>query len=127
MKNPHTINWFEIPATDLARATKFYETVMRITMEKMEMEDMKMSIFPSTPNDQMMTVHGGVMQHKDYQPSTQGTLIYLNAGEDLTPFLERVETSGGKVMMPKTAIGEHGFCATFTDTEGNRIGFHSMN
>ncbi len=125
MRNPHTINWFEIPVTDLARATKFYETVMNIEMEKMEMEDMKMSIFPSQNDSEVMTVHGGLMQHKDYTPSNQGTLIYLNAGQDLAPILEKIESAGGKVRMPKTALGEHGFCATFEDTEGNRIGLHS--
>ncbi len=127
MKNPHTINWFEIPVTDLARATKFYETVMNIKMEKMEMEDMKMSIFPSQNDSETMVVHGGLMQHKDYVPSNQGTLIYLNAGQDLAPYLEKVASAGGKVRMPKTSIGENGFCATFEDTEGNRIGLHSLN
>lgn len=33
---------------------------------------------------------------------------------------------GGSVFQEKTAIGEHGFCALANDTEGNLIGFHSM-
>lgn len=28
--------------------------------------------------------------------------------------------------MPKTAIGQNGFMAHFTDTDGNKAGFHSV-
>jgi predicted enzyme related to lactoylglutathione lyase len=41
--------------------------------------------------------------------------------------LAKVEKAGGKILMPKTAIGENGFIAHFADTEGNRVAFHSMN
>jgi predicted enzyme related to lactoylglutathione lyase len=37
-----------------------------------------------------------------------------------------VEAAGGKITMPKTAIGANGFMARFLDTEGNRMAFHSM-
>ena len=127
MLNPHTINWFEIPVTDLPRATNFYETMMDMKMEKMEMEDMKMSVFPAEGNSDFVTVHGSLMLHNNYKPSGDGVLIYLNGGNDLTPYLERATKAGGKVVMPKTQIGEHGFCAMFIDTEGNRIGLHSPN
>ena len=40
--------------------------------------------------------------------------------------LDRVEGAGGKVVMPKTSIGENGFMALFLDTEGNKVGLHSM-
>jgi predicted enzyme related to lactoylglutathione lyase len=53
-------------------------------------------------------------------------MVYLSGGEDLSAPLGRVEAAGGKVVMPKTSIGEHGFCAMFLDTEGNRVGLHSM-
>ena len=32
-KNSNALNWFEIPALDIARATKFYETIFDIKME----------------------------------------------------------------------------------------------
>jgi predicted enzyme related to lactoylglutathione lyase len=44
---------------------------------------------------------------------------------DLTNELKRVEPAGGKVLQPKTSIGEFGFYAFVEDTEGNRIGIHS--
>lgn len=59
-------------------------------------------------------------------PQKEGTLVYLNGGDDLAVPLEKIEKSGGKVLMPKTAIGENGFMAIFLDTEGNRVAFHSL-
>ena len=35
--------------------------------------------------------------------------------------------AGGKVAVPKTKISdEHGFFAIFIDSEGNKVGLHSM-
>ena len=31
--NPYTINWFEIPVTDFARAKAFYEAVLATTIQ----------------------------------------------------------------------------------------------
>ena len=53
--------------------------------------------------------------------------MYLNGGEDLSTVLDKVEGAGGKVMQPKTDIGENGFIAFIEDTEGNKVGLHSMN
>ena len=33
---------------------------------------------------------------------------------------------GGEVLLPKTSVGEHGFCAWLRDSEGNRVGLHSL-
>ncbi len=70
---------------------------------------------------------GALVKHADYRPSATGTVVYLNAGADLALPLGRVETSGGKVITPKTKISdEAGYYALFLDTEGNRVGLHSM-
>ena len=58
--------------------------------------------------------------------SSAGALVYLNGGDDLSVTLSKVEAAGGKILLPKTAIGPNGFMAHFTDTEGNKIGLHSM-
>ena len=53
--------------------------------------------------------------------------VYLNGGSDLNNVLNRVETAGGQVLLAKTEIGEeHGFFAFFLDSEGNKVGLHSM-
>ena len=63
---------------------------------------------------------------KDYKPTTDGALLYLNAGEDLQAMLDKVEKNGGQVILPKTEISpEMGYFALFIDTEGNKLGLHS--
>ena len=44
----NSLNWFEIPAKDLARAKKFYERILGIKMELMEMPGMNAAMFPNT-------------------------------------------------------------------------------
>ena len=123
MKN--AINWFEIPATDYERAKKFYNTMLGIEIADMPMPEGKYGMFPfDQEND---GVGGGIMQMEGINPSADGVTIYLNGGDDLSASLSRVEAAGGKIIMPKTDIGENGFMAQLMDTEGNRVALHSWN
>jgi len=47
MIHKHSISWFEIPAQDLDRAQKFYQTIFEIEMIAMEFPGFKMRIFPT--------------------------------------------------------------------------------
>jgi predicted enzyme related to lactoylglutathione lyase len=122
----NAISWFEIPSTDLDRAQKFYETIFGLTLIPLDMPDIKMRMFPI---EDMTGVGGAIVQSNgSHKPSsTEGPLIYLNGNPDLQKILEKVEKAGGSIMMPKTEISpEYGFMALFIDTEGNRIGLHSV-
>ena len=119
----NSLNWFEIPATDIKRAKKFYETVFNITMEEMEMGPMKSAMFPMEGGSGK--ANGSITQSDMHKPSMTGCVIYLNADPDLSDALGRVEKAGGKVTMPKTGIGPNGFMAFFVDTEGNQMAMHS--
>jgi predicted enzyme related to lactoylglutathione lyase len=70
---------------------------------------------------------GAIGFGENFVPSTTGTTVYLDGGENLSVPLGRVESAGGKIILPKTAIGPNGFIALFIDSEGNKVGFHSMN
>ncbi|MGS5086308.1 VOC family protein [Hydrogenophaga sp. A37] len=119
----HAISWFEIPVTDFARAKAFYETVLGRPIETMTMGPSTMGFLSMSPD----TVGGAIVQGDGTAPSKSGTLVYLNGGDDLSPMLARVEGAGGSVAVPKTDIGSgFGFFAHFIDTEGNRVGLHSM-
>lgn len=124
MKN--AINWFDIPARDFERAKSFYETVLGAKLETMPIEDMGMSM-AFLPADYENGVGGGITFGPGYEPSDKGALLYLNGGEDLAIPLARVEAAGGKILIPKTAMGPNRFMAQFMDSEGNRIAFHSQN
>lgn len=122
MKN--AINWFEIPVRNFTKARKFYETIFGADMQLMEAMGMKSAFFPA----EMETggIGGCIIQGEGYEPSEKGSLIYLNGGDDLGVPLSKVEAAGGKILLSKTAIGPNGFMAHFTDTEGNKVGLHSM-
>ncbi len=123
----NAISWFEIPTTDIDRATKFYEAIFGINLTPMDMPNIKMRMFPL---DDMMNGVGGALVHSDgfHKPSlTDGPLIYLNGNPDVQNVLDKVEAAGGKIMIPKTEISpEYGFMAVMEDTEGNRIALHSV-
>ena len=121
------ISWFEIPATDLNRAQKFYESIFGIQLQALDMPNIKMRMFPI--DDPMSGVGGALVDSNGFhKPSvTDGPLIYLNGNPDVQKVLDKVEAAGGKIMLPKTEISpEYGFMGVFVDTEGNRIGLHSV-
>ena len=121
------ISWFEIPSKDLDRATKFYEKIFGISLIPMDLPDIKMRMFPV--EDQMTDIGGAVVYSVGFhKPSaTDGPLIYLNGNPDVQNVLDKVEAAGGSIMVPKTEISpEYGFMAVIIDTEGNRVGLHSI-
>ncbi len=123
----NAISWFEIAATDLNRATTFYENIFDITLIPLDLPNIKMRMFPL--EDTMTQVGGAVVDSGGFHKpsSTDGPLIYLNGNPDVQKALDKVEAAGGKIMVPKTMISpEYGFMAVILDTEGNRIGLHSV-
>lgn len=120
----NTLNWFEIPVTDMDRAKKFYETVFDIKMTDLDLgPELKMSLFP----DPHGGVGGALCLHSDfYHPGYQGPLVYLNANPTMADKLERVVAAGGKVIKPMSKISDdYGSMSVFEDTEGNRMAMHT--
>lgn len=118
------ISIVEIPVTDFPRAVTFYEAALGITIQEMEMDGVTMGILPSEEG----TVNVVLAKGADYKPTTDGTVLYLQAGTDLQPMLDTITQHGGRVLVPKTPINpEMGFFALFIDTEGNKVGLHSAH
>jgi predicted enzyme related to lactoylglutathione lyase len=116
----HTINWFEIPVTNIERAIRFYETVFATTLTREDMEDMQMATFPYEDGQ----VSGGLTQFEHYKPSADGTIIYLDAPQ-LDAMIERAKKAGGQLVFgPHTLPNNIGRIALLIDSEGNRIGLH---
>lgn len=124
IKMKNAINWFEIPATDFTRAKNFYETILSVEIMEMPFPHGKYGMFPA--DMQNGGIGGGLVQSEGFGPSMEGTMVYLNGGDDLNVPLSKVESVGGKIVMPKTSIGQNGFMAHFIDTEGNKVALHSM-
>lgn len=122
-KMNNLISIVEIAVNDFARASKFYQAILGIAIEEIDMDGNKMGVLP---NDEG-TVNVVLVKGNDYKPSTDGAVIYLNAGTDLQPMLDKVKENGGQEIVAKTMISpDMGFFALFIDTEGNKIGLHSI-
>jgi predicted enzyme related to lactoylglutathione lyase len=118
----NAINWFEIPATNFDRAKKFYSSIFNAELHLEQIVDTQMAFLPVEEGG----VGGAICAGKDHKPSAEGTIPYLNGGDDLNGVLNRVEAAGGQVVLPKTQISEEiGYYAFFMDTEGNKIALHS--
>jgi predicted enzyme related to lactoylglutathione lyase len=116
-------NWFEIPVKDLDRAKGFYEYVLGVQLAVGDLGPLQMVWFPMIQN--APGAAGALVKAEGYKPSTAGTLVYFSVG-DIEATLARVKNKAGKVLTPKTSIGQYGFIAHFRDCEGNRVGLHSM-
>jgi len=119
----HLSNWIEIPTVDMQRAKKFYGELLGVGWNEMHMGGNDYALFDV--KDRFNT--GCLVKGDGYVPSMQGVVVYLNGGDDLSVVLGRVAKAGGKVLLAKTFLSkEAGHIAYFQDTEGNKIGLHSM-
>lgn len=122
----HAVNWFEIPATDLNRAQRFYETLLGASLKRETMGSEQMAIFPSEGDN---AVSGCInVGAEGVAPSRSGTRVYLDASPSIDAALGRVTGAGGRVHTPKTALPPGmGYFAHIEDSEGNVVGLHAMN
>ena len=116
----NTCVWFDIPATDLKRAEKFYSAVLDAKVEPIP--GMEGFVLPHKGEE----VSGCVFKKSGEAPSAEGVLIYLNAQGRLADAVAKVEANGGLILQPAHPIGPYGFRAVIRDSEGNRIALHSM-
>jgi predicted enzyme related to lactoylglutathione lyase len=118
----HAVSWFELPVSDLERATAFYATTLGVELGDIaEADDRRFAMFPAEDG-----VSGALVQGEGYVPSMEGALVFLNAGDALQPVVDRVEAAGGRVLLPRMDMGEWGVAAFVVDTEGNKVALHAM-
>ncbi len=120
----NVVGWFEIPVKEMDRAKKFYTSVFNKKLTDMPMPDYEMATFDMV--DDGPNSGGALVKGEETAPCPSGTLVYFSC-DDIQNELSRVEKNGGKIVFPKTSIGEYGFISHIIDTEGNRIGLHSVN
>ncbi len=120
----NALNWFEIPATDINRAQRFYEALMGAPMRREDMAGMQMANFAYDPGT---GVGGCVMSGPGMVPSNSGSVVYLAATPTLGAVLARLPQAGGKLLTPTVTLPEGmGVFAHIEDSEGNRVGLHSQ-
>ncbi len=125
MNNP--IGWFEIYVEDMQRAKAFYEGVLGVTLTRLESPDpgsvIEMWAFPMEQN--AYGASGTLAKMPGVAAGGNSTLVYFSC-TDCAVEAARAVTYGGQLQQGKTSLGPYGHMALLIDTEGNRIGLHSM-
>jgi len=113
---------FEVPFDDADRAGDFYKEVFDWQIQPMP--EMNYTIVSTGPTgDQGMPsepgfIGGGMMQR---QAPVNSPVITI-AVDDIDATVNAIEKHGGAAVGEKMAVGDMGFAAYFSDSEGNLMG-----
>jgi predicted enzyme related to lactoylglutathione lyase len=114
------IGYFQIPADDVGRARKFYQSLLGWKIEPDTILSDKslqwQNIITGEPREGTMNI-GGL-----YKRQMPGPIMNFVIIENIDQILAKVENLGGKTMMPRNEIKNVGLVAVIQDTEGNIIG-----
>ncbi|MCH8833508.1 MAG: VOC family protein [Thaumarchaeota archaeon] len=116
------VSHFEIPFDDQARAQKFYSEVFGWEINKFG--DMDYWIVKTCNSDQNMkpvepgAINGGLLKRDE---TSKNPVIVVDV-PDIKEHLKKIESAGGKIVMPTIPIGDFGLYSRIADTEGNVIG-----
>jgi predicted enzyme related to lactoylglutathione lyase len=113
---------FELPADDVERAQAFYREAFDWKMNSMpgmgytmvSTTDTDESGRPATPG----AINGGMLAR---QTPITAPVVTISV-DDIDDALNRIEKLGGRTALGRQAVGDMGFSAYFTDTEGNVVG-----
>jgi len=122
-RRKNRVVWFEIPASDLTRATKFYETILSTNLKAETFGAHELRVFAHDDD----AASGCLMKGPGLEPSKSGAVVFLNADPSLDAVLARVERAGGRIAAARTDLpGDMGSFAHIIDSEGNRVGLHAL-
>ncbi|MGP0090508.1 MAG: VOC family protein [Xanthobacteraceae bacterium] len=112
---------FEVPADDLGRAKKFYQSVFGWKIMDVPHMDYAMVETTETVNNRPKepgAINGGMFQRNETGRSP--VIVIGVASIDAT--IKKVEGAGGKTVARKVKVGDMGHYARVADSEGNVIG-----
>ncbi len=114
----HAIVHFEIPAEDLEKLKKFYSQLFGWKIEKAG--PMDYWLIQTVPIDeqgrpQRQGVNGGMIKKQ----SPEHKFTYYVLVESIEEYSKKIETLGGRVVVPKMEVPSMGWWAMAVDPEGN--------
>jgi predicted enzyme related to lactoylglutathione lyase len=112
----HPIIHIEFSAQDRESAAQFYNEVFG--WKTSQMPEMNYASFEAEGGP-----GGGFNPVTEQYPA--GTVVVYIATDDIEASLAKVESAGGKAVMPKTEIPEVGWVAMFVDPTGNLVGLYT--
>ncbi len=113
---------FEIPADDLKRAKKFYESAFGWSLDPVK--GMDYTLVRTTEVDdkgvpkEKAVINGGMMKRQKPIEHPVITIVV----DDLDASIKKIEKLGGKMAQKKMPVPGMGFSAYFIDSEGNLMG-----
>jgi predicted enzyme related to lactoylglutathione lyase len=114
------IAYFQIPADDVGRAKKFYQSLLGWKIEPnttlLDRSLQWQDIITGEPEEGTMNT-GGI-----YKRMMPGPIMNFVRVEDFDKVLASVVKLGGTIVMPKNEIKAVGIVAVIQDTEGNILG-----
>jgi predicted enzyme related to lactoylglutathione lyase len=115
---------FEIPYDDGDRARAFYAEVFGWQLQ--EMPDLQYTMVSTGPvTDEGMPAEQGFINGGMFDRAAAGAInrpVLTIDVDDIDATWKSIEQQGGKPVGEKLSVGEMGYAAYFTDSEGNLIG-----
>jgi predicted enzyme related to lactoylglutathione lyase len=113
---------FEVPFDDADRARDFYKEVFDWQIQPMPEMNYNMVSTGPTSDEGMPSepgfIGGGMMQRQ----APVNSPVLTIAVDDIDATINAVEKHGGAKVGEKMAVGDMGFAAYFSDSEGNLMG-----
>jgi uncharacterized protein len=117
------VGWFEIYVQDMNRAKTFYESVFGVQLAKLDSPGIDMLAFPMQPD--RYGAPGALVRMPGFLSGNTSVIVYFTCA-DCGVEEAKAAKAGGRVVKPKSSIGQYGYISLVTDTEGNMIGLHSV-
>ncbi len=114
---------FEIPYDNLEKAKKFYSEVFGWKLQDMPEMNYIMA-YTTEVDDKFMPKEAGAINggmYKRDEQSAKNPVVVINV-DSVDNYIKKVKSAGGKVFRKKAKVGDMGFYAQVSDTEGNVIG-----
>ena len=117
----HTIVHFEIPADDVEKLRKFYSLLFGWKIELMPGQIEYYGIWTVPVDDKGMPlrpgVNGGMMKKQNPEHKA---VNYIQV-ESVDEYMKKIESLGGRIVVPKMEVPGIGWWALALDPEGNQF------
>lgn len=119
----HGIVHTEFTAEDPKALSEFYAAIFGWQTYPSDLDDTYVS-WATGEGDKQQGGGFRLFQEGESRAQSERVVVYIEV-EDIPAALGRIETAGGAMKLGKTAIGQHGFIACFSDPAGNSVGLWS--